>query len=320
MTSSQRTGDPEHARELNRAIVLNAFRGNAKTSRADLVHRLHLSKVTISSIVSELVRDHLLVETGEGTSQPSGGRKPILLSLNTERKRVIGIDIGATAINGALSDLGGRLLARCRRATPTSRSVRSVVSQVGSIVGELLRTEKSSGGSVLGVGMSAAGIVESSSGVVRFSPDFNWKQVALGELIREATGLDVAVDNCTRAMALGEQWFVKARGLRNAFYVNVGYGVGSAIIANSQVYDNHSEFGHLFVTRPGTKCYCGKTGCLETVSSGHAIERRAQEVLKPRRGEWITARALAERALRGDRQAPRCWARSGVSSRSMPWT
>jgi len=155
----------------------------------------------------------------------------------------------------------------------------------------------------LGVGVSAAGIVESSSGTVRFSPDFNWKHVPLGELIGNAVDLSVVVDNCTRAMALGEQWFGNARGLRNAFYVNVGYGVGSAVIFNNQVYDNHSEFGHLFVTRSGVKCYCGKTGCLEAVSSGHAIERRANQALKQRRGERITARELAQRASSGDREA-----------------
>ena len=74
-------------------------------------------------------------------------------------------------------------------------------------------------------------------------------------------------------MVLGERWFGTAREVKNAFFVNIGYGIGSAIVIDGKIYNNHSEFGHLHVTNKKIKCNCGKYGCLEAVASGNAIEK-----------------------------------------------
>ncbi len=303
MPVNQRAGDPELARQINKALVLNALHAKDKTSRAELSRELHLSKVTISSVVNQLQREGLVAEGGVRASRSSGGRRPTLVCLNTDHKILLGIDIGATSIAGAVGNLRGTLIARCQRNTPTRRTVQSVVATVRLLVQELLRTSGAADKTVLGVGVSAAGIVESRNGMIRFSPDFGWKEVRIADLLRKAIGLEVVVDNCTRAMALGERWLGAARDVRNAFYVNVGYGVGSALIVNNQIYDNHSEFGHLFVTRSGAPCDCGKTGCLEAVSSGHAIERLAREKLRLRGPQRVSARELAARASKGDPDA-----------------
>lgn len=67
-----RTGDPELAREINKAHVLNLLRGREMISRADITRALQLSKVTVSAVVSELIEEGLVKEIGEGNSLPSG--------------------------------------------------------------------------------------------------------------------------------------------------------------------------------------------------------------------------------------------------------
>ena len=77
-------------------------------------------------------------------------------------------------------------------------------------------------------------------------------------------------------MALGEHVFGSSVDVKNLFYVNIGYGIGSAMILNGRVHDKNSEFGHCFITAKKGLCDCGKEGCLEAHASGHAIAREAK--------------------------------------------
>ena len=83
-------------------------------------------------------------------------------------------------------------------------------------------------------------------------------------------------------MALGEKWYGAARGVANVFYVNIGYGIGSAFVINGQIYNNNSEFGHLFITKAPVTCDCGKQGCLEAVVLGTCHRENRQRAEKER--------------------------------------
>jgi N-acetylglucosamine repressor len=54
-----------------------------------------------------------------------------------------------------------------------------------------------------------------------------------------------------------------------------------AMILNGKLYHGKSgfsgEFGHIPVDQNGQLCICGKIGCLETVASGKAMVKRAQQ-------------------------------------------
>ena len=296
-----RTGDPELAREINEALVLNLLRSREMISRADITRALNLSKVTVSAVVSELIGEGLVKEIGEGNSLPSGGRKPRLLSLNTDQKYVIGIDVGKTSIVCAMSNLRGDLLTETRTPTARESDVENIVGQVESVVEEVTRRSGAAKDRILGIDLSVAGIVDRKTGFIRFSPDFGWQSVPIAELLSHRSGFTVEADNCTRVMALGEKWYGVARGVANVFSVNIGYGIGSAFIINGQICNSNREFGHLFITKTPVTCDCGKEGCLEAVASGHAIERTANEQKKS--ADWITASMLEKMARQGDVQS-----------------
>lgn len=306
-----RTGDPEMAREINRSLILNILRERDLLSRADIARALDLSKVTVSTIVSNLIQDQLVEEKGAGNSLESGGRKPILLSLNSSRKYVIGVDIGTTNTVAATADLKGKHLQVTRRQTGDSLSVSRVLKQVQELIEQAIRESGIDRAQILALGVSAAGIVNSIEGYIYFSPDFDWKDVDIKSMLEQQTGFPVVVDNCTRTMTLGEQWYGRIQDARNVLYVNVGYGIGSALILNKHIYSNHSEFGHSFVTKQRVRCHCGKYGCLEAVASGNAIESQANDLLGDKIGKRITAKMLAAMARDGDRTARRIFQNSG---------
>jgi len=304
-------GDPEFARRINTALILDQLREDKKVSRAHLSRRLRLSKMTVSTIVRELIKAGLVDENGVGESQRGGGRRPILLTLDRRYRLILGIDIGTTNTALRVADVNGDEVLRLRVSTRKKHDVESVTLQVRELVNEAMRKLRSRKSCVAGTGLSVAGIVESSSGLILRSPDMGWENVNIKAILEKSLNLPLRVDNCTRAMALGEQRYGLAKGTRNVLYVNVGYGIGSALVFNGRIYDRKSELGHTYVTRQRIRCHCGKYGCLEAVASGHAIEQKANHDLRKSKGHWLTAEEVARMAADGDAAAAAIFAEAG---------
>ena len=77
-------------------------------SRADLAKHLHLSRPAISLQVERLVEDGIILESGCGNS--TGGKPPIILTLNPRNFCAIGLDIGhQSKLRGVLCDSSGEM-------------------------------------------------------------------------------------------------------------------------------------------------------------------------------------------------------------------
>lgn len=296
----RKKGDPEHARLLNRSLILNQLKIQGKISRAELARTLNLSKMTISAIVTDLIDEGLICETGEGSAMKQGGRKPILLTLTVNKNYALGVDVGLTNMTVAIADLKGNLLFKQKVPTRRNHSLESILEQIIEMIDSVVKESGIERDALLGIGLSIGGLVDKDKGYISLSPDFNWKDVSLQKLIEKASGLPVVIDNCTRAMALGEMWYGNAIATGNFFYVNIGYGIGSAIVIKGQIYEKNSEFGHIPITKKEIHCDCGKLGCLEAVSSGQAIEKVANQTLPHNNGEWYSARDISVMAMQGD--------------------
>lgn len=309
-------GDPEQARKINRSLILTEVRKRDTASRAELARALSISKMTVSTIVAELIEDGFLVEQSStvGASN-AGGRRPILLSLDRTENLLIGVDIGTTNITLILGNLKGETIRRMRTPTHRNRTLDKVADQIEQLVADLLAASGTSSERIVGVGLSVAGLVNKAHGFVKFSPDFGWENVYFQKAIEERLHLPVVIDNCSRVAALGEMWYGAAKDVDAFFYANVGYGIGSAIVTDRQIYRNNSEFGHIHVTNRDVKCDCGKRGCLEAVSSGHAIEREANHAHTQSgssfENQWITAQELADQAESGDLRAQEIFDNAG---------
>ncbi len=306
-----RTGDPEMAREINRSLILSYLRNVDKTHRAEIAKKLHLTKATVTTIINQLIQENLVKVLGEGEAQKIGGRKPVLITLDNLKNLIIGIDIGKTNTVVAIGDLNGKLVKLSRKATVKDPTVNNVIKNISDILKNMIEETKTDRERIVGVGVSAAGIVNGKKGVVELSPDFNWKNVPLKNLLASELNYPAVIDNCTRVMMLGEKWYGNAKKVSNAFFVNIGYGIGSAIIIDGKIYYNHSEFGHLYVTGKKVKCYCKKYGCLEVVASGNAIEKIANRILNKTGKGWITAENVVMMARDGNNTANKIFMDAG---------
>ena len=86
-------------------------------------------------------------------------------------------------------------------------------------------------------------------------------------MFSERLGINVCIDNDSRAMAYGEYIMRSEKCPKNLIYVNVNWGLGLAIIIDGKLYSGMSgfagEFGHNYGYDNQQICYCGKKGCIE---------------------------------------------------------
>jgi predicted NBD/HSP70 family sugar kinase len=113
------------------------------------------------------------------------------------------------------------------------------------------------------------------------APNLGWRDVALGERIREALDvrLPISVANEADMGALGEQRRGAAIGSNHVLYISGEVGVGGGLIVDGQPFSGLAgyagEVGHIPVNPAGSVCRCGSVGCWETEVGEPALLARA---------------------------------------------
>ncbi|MDR4949591.1 ROK family transcriptional regulator [Neobacillus cucumis] len=267
--------------QINKSTILNMIRLEGPISKTELSKRIGLSIPTIMKITSDFLNSGLIRVLGKANS--TGGKPAELLEFIPNSHYLIGINIGRHNLNGVIMDLSANIIAKesCKTGDVLPESL--LVEKVISLVNSLINKSKIKQEAFLGMGVAMPGILE--NGKVLFSPDFSWENYdLLSELSNYFDWLNISIDNSNRLLALGEHWFGSGVGATSLFCVNLGYGIGSAIIENGIIVKGSSgtagEFGHYVLEKNGELCSCGNRGCLESVASGNAIARTAQEKVK----------------------------------------
>src|SRR3954469_7668144 len=108
-----RTGSLESLRERNRLRVVDALRQRGAISRSDIARQTGLSRSTVSSLVTDLQAEGLVVEREVATTPrgPEGGRPPVLIAFDQSAGALVGIDFGHRHVRVAVADLSFTVLA-----------------------------------------------------------------------------------------------------------------------------------------------------------------------------------------------------------------
>ena len=197
----------------------------------------------------------------------------------------IGIDIGGTKVAGGAVDAAGRVVARARRDTPhRSKSPDVVEDTIVAVVDELVETVRVDElGEVVAVGIGAAGFVAADRATVVFAPHLSWRQEPLRDAMSRRIRVPITVDNDANASAWGEYRFGAGHGEQQLLVVNLGTGIGGALIMDGQIIRGRvgiaGEFGHMQVVPGGQRCECGNRGCWEQYASGNALVREARSLM-----------------------------------------
>ncbi|MFO0687526.1 MAG: ROK family protein [Myxococcota bacterium] len=216
---------------------------------------------------------------------------------------LLGLDIGGTKRVVVVGDHTGRPLARRRTAMAFSGAWRT---DLEAIVGEaraLLEEARAGGaGPLAAVGVAAPGPVELRTGLLRNPPNLpGWRDVPLADVLREAFGVPVSVQNDANAAALAEHRFGAGRGSADMVYLTMSTGVGGGVVSGGRLVVGANgfagELGHIPIVRGGLRCACGLRGCLEAYVGGQAWARRLRRIVP--RTSRVFERAEGERARIG---------------------
>lgn len=271
-------GDQGTVRALNRRLLLRLLREQGPTSRTDLADASGLSNGAVTRIVGELIEEGFLVEQSVGVS--TGGRRPVLLDLDTTGRVVAGLKLMDDAILAVLVDLKGTVIAHSRTAL-RSHDPKLVLARAAKAIERLLDGIGAAHDRLAGVGLCMPGTIDWETGVCQLAPFFNWHDVHVGELLHDLTGVPVAVDNDVNALAVAESLFGRGRTVRDFAVITLGRGVGAGLVTGGRVYRGASggagEFGHVVSELGGRRCECGKAGCLEAYVGEQALLSRVRE-------------------------------------------
>ena len=266
----------QQTRTFNQQLVLRALHDHSPLSRADLSRLTGLTRTSVGDLVGLLIDDGLIEEVGRGRS--SGGKSPILLRVAPDGRHLIGLDLGEAQFSGAVVNLRGEIL-RSIHLPLEERSGDATVELVLQLVDALRADDRSP---LLGIGIGAPGVIDTSTGTVRWSVNLDWADLSLGPLLEERYGVPVVVANDSHAAALAELTFFRRPRPTNLIVIRVGRGVGAGIILNGQLFQGDGygagEFGHISIGGADAPCRCGRQGCLETLTSMPALVDAASAV------------------------------------------
>ncbi len=263
----------------NRKIILNIIRTEAPISRKEVAQISRLSIATTKRLIEELLRDSLVVEVGVNDS--TRGRKASLLQLNSNYCCAIGLNIIHYALEIVELSFTGKVIYQ--------NTIEDIEPHRDAILPHLRREirkaiefhEESCRGKLLGIGIGIAGLVNTSEGLVLYTPNMTgWDNVALAHQLKEEFNTDAIVDDTVRCMTLSEKRYGAAKELSNFLYIYIGRGVGSGILLDGRIYRGKhgvaGEFGHMTIREDGNLCNCGNRGCLEAHVSMERILEEAK--------------------------------------------
>ena len=265
-------------RRLNRRRVINALRDHGMVSRAEIARRTGLSRSTVSSLVSELQSDGLVVEREEpgAAHGEQGGRPPILLAFDASAGAALGIDFGHSHVRVAVSDLSSNILAERSAPMDIDHAAHEGLDVALELIGEALDEAGVERSRVIGAGLGLPGPVDQIDGVIGSSAILpGWVGVAAGEEMRRRLDVPVSVDNDANLGALAELTHGAGRGASELVYLKVSSGIGAGLILGGRLHRGTGgvagELGHILVAPEGAVCRCGNRGCLETAASTGAL-------------------------------------------------
>lgn len=267
--------DPRNARRL----ILDALLANGPMSRADLSRATHLSRSTVSGLVSELLAERLVEEPENGVARGAArmaGRPATLVSLADRKGYLVGIDFGRLHLRVGVCDRSYRLLAEAESDFDVDRSAEQALEAAAVAVEALLEEACIQRGDVLGVGIGVPGPVDKHTGMLHAGSILaSWVGADVPGQISRRLGLPVSMDNDANLGALAESTFGAGTNVEVLLYVLLSVGVGLGIVIDGKLFRGAGgiagELGHVVTDDMGLLCRCGNRGCLEAQVSVNTL-------------------------------------------------
>jgi predicted NBD/HSP70 family sugar kinase len=294
---SNRNGSPSLMRQINATLVLKEIRRAGHMSRADLVRVTGLSAPTVTNVVEYLRNAGVVRAVRENVA---GNARAPLYEFCADVRAVLGVDIGGDKLIVALADLNGKVLGIRRR--DTSRLARGgpkrILNLVRDTADKLLAEHRVRPSDLLAVGAGTPGVI-SATGIVTLAPQLpGWEGLDLRAALAEFFPCPVYVDREVTLALLAERWLGVARDLDDALFIQLGIGVGGAMLTGGRISRGADgaagEIGLMPVRMAAGAGSKARSVPLESVAGGAALAREGALAARGSKGAALLAHAGGE--------------------------
>lgn len=190
---------------------------------------------------------------------------------------IVGIDLGGTNTKYGLVSRAGELKWTDVTPTPASGGRAALLETLKRAAASAVRRCQNAGTTPAAIGIATAGWVDVTNGCVAYATENlpGWTGTPIADEIRQATGLDVYVENDANALALAEKEFGAGREFSDFVCLTLGTGVGGGCYTAGRLNRGAHFFanaaGHISIDAAGRPCNCGQRGCVETYANAAAL-------------------------------------------------
>ncbi len=232
--------------KANISQVLRTIWLNKGISRIDISKELQMDKSTVTKIVTYLLEMGIINSIGEMDAKPSGGRKPVSLSITIDYGAILGIEIQTDTYVAVIVDLHGNVIFN---QTERIDFEEMTIAEMFLDIVELLKPHYIDLG-LLGIVVGISGIINSRDGVIVKSNPLNISEsLDFKKEIADKISIPVVIENDANCCCWGELTSLKADRPTNmlfilgefrevetkhSFYSGIGFGFG--IVINGKVY------------------------------------------------------------------------------------
>lgn len=258
------------------AAIVQLIHGGHAQSRATLARELKLVPSTAGIYVDRLIREGFLLEAA--TTTRTLGRPPVMIELNPEAGRFVGVDFDAQQIMAVTVDFAQQPLKQIRRTIPPKATTDRVLSIIEDAIDASIGSRRSD---VLGIGLGVPGFIDAECGIARFYKFIaDWRDVPIVERMARVFEVPVAVENNLRSMALAEMWMGQGRGMRNLICLGIRSGIGAGIINEGKLLRGANNLaGEVGTWTYPTSGSSHKSRTVEDLASMTAVLSEAQAML-----------------------------------------
>ncbi|MBN1836255.1 MAG: ROK family transcriptional regulator [Spirochaetales bacterium] len=250
--------------------ILKLILNYKRITRNRLAALLKLSPSSIVKYIKLLIEMGMITETDRDLS--TGGRRSTYLELNPDVGLNVVLVMSVSYMRGVLINTVGTVMAERSAPTYSGMPKDELLTKLYDVLDGLVQEAGRFSRKIFGIGAAMGGHMDPLAGV---SHEYlfakGWYDVPLKRLVEDRYGIPCFLVNDANACALGEKYYGKGIGVDHFLCVMIGEGIGMGIVTNGEIYMGKShyagEFGHTHSQDNGQLCFCGHTGCLETVSS-----------------------------------------------------
>ncbi len=207
-----------------------------------------------------------------------------MMTIEGKNQILWGIDLGGTKIECAVIEWDGEnlaILARERISTEREKGYEHILNQIHKLIKGISKNLKLKPQII---GIATPGVLVPDTQLMKNSNTLCLNDQPLKRDLENLLDLKIRMANDANCFALAETILGAGKYIKPelCFGVIMGTGVGGGLVVNGKIINGihgiGGEWGHNILEEEGYDCYCGKSGCVEQVLSGTALEQYYHEI------------------------------------------